>query len=190
MSLAFKLIVGLGNPGAKYEQTRHNVGFWFIDELAKRYNLRFSVDSRSQGLVARLDWEGGAVYLLKPMQYMNRSGEAVSCLSSFYKISPSEILVAHDELDFPAGLVRFKLGGGHGGHNGLRDIIARLGSGDFARIRFGVGHPGHKNEVVGYVLGRPSKHDNDLVCESLVTVVDYVPQLLAGKMDSAMNSLH
>ena len=152
MSAAFGLIVGLGNPGPKYEQTRHNAGFWFVDEVARRYRLDFAVDSRSQGLTARMDWEGEKIHLLKPMRYMNLSGGAVSAVAGFYKIQPSRILVAHDELDFEPGVVKLKVGGGHGGHNGLRDIVARLGSADFARIRLGIGHPGNRDEVVGYVL--------------------------------------
>lgn len=188
--MAFKLIVGLGNPGSKYEQTRHNAGFWLLDELARRYRLNFTTDSRSQGLVARLDWEGGTVHLLKPMQYMNLSGGAVSAVANFYKISAPQIVVAHDELDFAPGLVKLKRGGGHGGHNGLRDIIAKLGSAEFARIRLGIGHPGHKDAVVGYVLERPSQQDAKLLSEAVGRVADHVPQLLAGRLDAVMNALH
>ncbi len=190
MAVAFRLIVGLGNPTAKYELTRHNAGFWFVDEIAQRYRLSFAADSRSQGLVARLDWEGESVYLLKPMQYMNRSGGPVSALAHFYKIEPNRILVAHDELDFPPGVVRLKAGGGHGGHNGLRDIVARLGSSDFARVRLGIGHPGNREEVVNYVLDRPSRLEKDLLSESIGRTVDCLPQILAGKLDVAMNALH
>ncbi len=190
MTAAFRLLVGLGNPTSKYELTRHNAGFWFVDEIVRRYRLNFAADSRSQGLVARMDWEGESVYLLKPMQYMNRSGGPVSVMAHFYKIAPSQILVAHDELDFPPGVVRLKLGGGHGGHNGLRDIVARLGSSDFARVRLGIGHPGSREEVVNYVLDRPSRLERDLLGESIERAVDCLPQILAGKLDLVMNALH
>lgn len=190
MSLAFRLIVGLGNPTSKYEQTRHNAGFWFVDELANRYRINFAADSRSQSLVARMDWEGESVYLLKPMQYMNRSGSAVAALANFYKIEPSRILVAHDELDFAPGTVKLKVGGGHGGHNGLRDIVAKLGNNGFARVRLGIGHPGHRDEVVGYVLDRPSRQDANLLDTAITRVVDCFPQILAGKLDAVMNVLH
>jgi len=190
LSAAFGLIVGLGNPGPKYEQTRHNAGFWFVDEVARRYRLDFAVDSRSQGLTARMDWEGEKIHLLKPMRYMNLSGGAVSAVAGFYKIQPSRILVAHDELDFEPGVVKLKVGGGHGGHNGLRDIVARLGSADFARIRLGIGHPGNRDEVVGYVLDRPSRHEGGLLREAVDRAADQLPQILAGKLEAAMNVLH
>jgi len=190
LSLAFRLVVGLGNPESKYEQTRHNAGFWFVDEIARRYGLNFAADSRSQSLLARMDWEGESVYLLKPMQYMNRSGGPVSAVANFYKIEPSRILVAHDELDFAPGVAKLKVGGGHGGHNGLRDIAAKLGGGDFARIRLGIGHPGSRDAVVGYVLDRPSKHDAGLLREAVDRVADYFPQILAGKLGEVMNAVH
>jgi len=189
LALAFRLLVGLGNPTAKYEQTRHNAGFWFLDEIAHRYKLNFAMDSRSQGLVARLDWDGGSVCLLKPMQYMNRSGGSVLALANFYKIEPAQILIAHDELDFAAGLVRLKVGGGHGGHNGLRDIVSCLGSG-FSRIRIGVGHPGNRDDVVNYVLDKPSKRDAGLIREGICQAADFLPQILGGKLDAVMNALH
>ncbi|CAG1023223.1 Peptidyl-tRNA hydrolase [Methylococcales bacterium] len=190
MPLAFRLIVGLGNPTPKYEHTRHNAGFWFVDEIARRYKLNFASDSRSQGMLARLDWEGESVYLLKPMQYMNRSGGSVLALANSYKIDPARILVAHDELGFPPGVVRLKVGGGHGGHNGLRDIVARLGNSAFARIRFGVGHPGNRDQVVSYVLDSPSKHDAGLIGDAVVRAAECLPEILNGKLDSTMNSLH
>ncbi len=182
--------MGLGNPTSRYEQTRHNAGFWLVDEIARRYRLNFGADSRSQGLLARLDWEGESVYLLKPMQYMNRSGGSVLALANFYKIEPSRILVAHDELDFAPGVVKLKVGGGHGGHNGLRDIAAKLGSGDFTRIRLGIGHPGNRDAVVDYVMDRPSRHDAGLLGEAIGRVADYFPQILAGKLDVVMNAVH
>lgn len=190
MALAFRLIVGLGNPTAKYEQTRHNAGFWFVDEIARREGAKFSADARSQGMVAWFEQEGEKVWLLKPMQYMNRSGGPVSALANFHKIAPKQILVAHDELDFEPGVARLKLGGGHGGHNGLRDIVAHLGCADFARIRLGIGHPGNRDEVVNYVLDRPSRHDSGLLHRAINQAADCLPQIVAGKLDAAMNALH
>jgi PTH1 family peptidyl-tRNA hydrolase len=190
LASAFGLIVGLGNPTPKYGLTRHNAGFWLVDEIARRYRLSFSLDSRSQGLLAQMEWEGERVYVLKPMQYMNRSGGAVSILANFYKIASSRILVAHDELDFPPGVVKLKIGGGHGGHNGLRDILMKTSSGDFTRIRLGIGHPGNREDVVNYVLDRPSLSDRELLRVAVEKVVDFLPQILGGKLDVAMNALH
>lgn len=190
MPLAFRLIVGLGNPTSKYEQTRHNAGFWFVDEIARHYKLNFSSDARSQGMLARLDWGGENVYLLKPMQYMNRSGGSVLALANFYKIEPARILVAHDELDFGPGAVKLKVGGGHGGHNGLRDIVARLGDSGFTRIRLGVGHPGNRDDVVNYVLDKPSRNDSGLIQDAIVRAVGCLPQIMDGKLAAVTNTLH
>jgi PTH1 family peptidyl-tRNA hydrolase len=190
LSLAYRLVVGLGNPGSQYEQTRHNAGFWFVDEIARRHRLSFGSDSRSQGLIARLDWEGEAIYLLKPMRFMNLSGGAVAATANFYKIPPAQILVAHDELDFAPGVAKLKVGGGHGGHNGLRDIAAKLGGADFTRIRLGIGHPGSREAVVGYVLDRPSRNEAGLVCEAVGRVADLYPQIMSGKLEAVMNLLH
>lgn len=190
MSPRFRLIVGLGNPTSRYEQTRHNAGFWFLDEVAARQGVRFNSDSRTQGMLARLDCGHESVFLLKPMQYMNRSGGAVSLLANFYKISPSQILVAHDELDFAPGTVKLKVGGGHGGHNGLRDIVAKLAAPDFVRIRIGIGHPGDRNEVVNYVLDRPARHDAGLIHSAIDRAASCFSDLLAGKLDAVMNVLH
>lgn len=186
----FKLVVGLGNPTTKYEQTRHNAGFWFLDEIAARQRASFSSDARTQGLLAKVDDGGDAIYLLKPLQYMNRSGGAVSALAHFFKIAPQQILVAHDELDFAPGMVKLKSGGGHGGHNGLRDIVARLGSPDFVRLRIGIGHPGDRNQVVNYVLDRPSRHEADLIHAAVARAADCYLDLLDGKLDAVMNRLH
>jgi peptidyl-tRNA hydrolase, PTH1 family len=186
----FKLVVGLGNPTTQYEQTRHNAGFWFLDEVASRCGGRFSADSRSQGMLAKLDLAGESLLLLKPMQYMNRSGGSVSAMAHFFKIDPEQILVAHDELDFAPGTVRLKLGGGHGGHNGLRDIVAKLGSPAFARIRIGIGHPGHRDDVVNYVLDRPSRHDGDLIRSAIERAAAYLPDMVDGRLDAVMNGLH
>jgi PTH1 family peptidyl-tRNA hydrolase len=190
LALAFRLIVGLGNPTPQYELTRHNAGFWLVDEIARRYRLSFSADSRSQGLLAEMNWGGERVYVLKPMQYMNRSGGAVAALANFYKITSSGILIAHDELDFPPGAVKLKIGGGHGGHNGLRDILLKTGSGDFTRIRLGIGHPGNREDVVNYVLARPALSERQSLRVAVEKAVDYLPQILDGKLDVAMNALH
>ena len=190
MPLAYNLIVGLGNPSSEYELTRHNAGFWFVDGIARRYGLSFRSDARSQSLSATMDINGERVYLLKPMKYMNRSGDSVAALASYYKISTSKILIAHDELDLPPGVVRLKVGGGHGGHNGLRDIIAKLGSADFTRIRFGIGHPGNRNDVVDYVLHRPSIGDRELLLGAVERSIEFIPQILNGGLDKAMNALH
>jgi PTH1 family peptidyl-tRNA hydrolase len=179
----------LGNPTARYEPTRHNAGFWFVDEIAQRQRLRFSLDPRSQGMLAVWEYEGEKLLLLKPQQYMNRSGGGVAALAHFYKIEPSKILVAHDELDFPPGIARLKAGGGHGGHNGLRDIIARIG-GDFTRLRLGIGHPGTREQVADYVLDRPSRADADKILDSIARAADLLPTLLDGKLEQAMNLLH
>lgn len=190
VSARFRLIVGLGNPGSRYEPTRHNAGFWFLDEIAERNRLRFSSDQRAQGLVATLEWEGEKVFLLKPMQFMNRSGGPVAAVARFYKIDPKSVLVAHDELDFGAGIAKLKIGGGHGGHNGLRDILSSLGGGDFARLRLGIGHPGVRDEVVNYVLDRPSRADAELIGQAIGRAADLLPLLLEGKWEQAMNQLH
>lgn len=184
------MIVGLGNPTSKYEQTRHNAGFWFLDEIADRNHLRFSSDSRTQSLLATMEWEGERIFLLKPMQFMNRSGVATAQLANFYKIEAAKILVAHDELDFAPGVVKLKVGGGHGGHNGLRDIVARIGTADFARLRIGIGRPQDRDEVVNYVLDRPSRHEAEVLRAGLGRAADLFPQILSGKLDAVMNALH
>jgi len=190
MPLAYNLIVGLGNPTSEYESTRHNAGFWFVDGVANRYGLSFHADVRSQSQLATMDLNGERVYLLKPMKYMNRSGDSVAALANYYKISPARILVAHDELDLLPGVVRLKRGGGHGGHNGLRDIISKLGSADFTRVRLGIGHPGNRNDVVDYVLGRPPKIDRELLLGAVERSVEFIPQVLNGGLDKVMNALH
>jgi len=191
---SLKLIVGLGNPGEKYARTRHNAGFWFADELARRYGGVFRAESRHQGDMARVrvSLEGGTevdVLLLKPTTYMNKSGGSISSLANFYKVSPDEVLVAHDELDLPVGVARLKLGGGHGGHNGLRDTITTIGA-DFWRMRLGIGHPGHKDLVYDYVLQR-APFDQERAIEIAVNnAADVLPVLLAQGAEKAMNRLH
>lgn len=159
-----KLIVGLGNPGAKYEGTRHNAGEWLINELARMYNVTLKDDAKYFGKTAKISTAGGEVWLLVPTTFMNLSGKSVGALANFFRIKPEQIVVAHDELDLPCGVAKIKQGGGHGGHNGLKDIIAALGnSNNFYRVRIGIGHPGHKDLVASYVLGKPSPTDQPLI---------------------------
>lgn len=159
-----KLIVGLANPGAKYEETRHNAGEWLINELARMYNVSLKEEAKYFGKVAKINTPQGEIRLLVPTTFMNLSGKAVGALANFYRIKPEEILVAHDELDLPPGSVKLKKGGGHGGHNGLKDIIAALGNNkEFYRVRIGIGHPGHKDMVAAYVLGKPAPAEKDLI---------------------------
>lgn len=186
-----RLIVGLGNPGPQYEQTRHNVGFWLIDALARRYNLTLKADKKFFGTTAKLCLPTGDIHLLMPGTYMNRSGQAVQAMANYYKIEPEEILVVHDELDFDAGTVRLKESGGHGGHNGLRDIISKLGGRkDFYRLRIGIGHPGDKKLVHDYVLGRPSVADRQSIERSIDDIEYVIETIISGDMLTAMNRLH
>lgn len=185
------LIVGLGNPGADYEATRHNAGFWFVDELARAAGESFRNDSKFHGEVAKVNINGEPIWLLKPMNYMNRSGQSVAALARFYKLEPAQILVAHDELDFAAGQVKLKRDGGHGGHNGLRDIISALGNvNSFWRLRIGIGHPGNARDVSDYVLGRPSKADRELIERAIDDAARIVPTMVAGDTEKAMRELH
>lgn len=159
-----KLIVGLANPGAKYEGTRHNAGEWFVNELTRMYNTSLKEEAKYFGKVAKINTAQGEVRLLVPTTFMNLSGKAVGALANFYRIKPEEILVAHDELDLPPGVAKIKQGGGHGGHNGLKDIIASLGNNNnFYRVRIGIGHPGHRDLVAGYVLGKPAPQDQEKI---------------------------
>lgn len=186
----FKLLVGLGNPTAQYEKTRHNAGFWFLDEIADRQRLVFHQDQRFHGQFAKLEWQGATVFLLKPTTYMNRSGQAVGALAKYFKIEPSEILVAHDELDLMPGVVRLKRGGGHGGHNGLRDMVAHLGSADFYRLRLGIGHPGDKSAVVSYVLDAPGRAERELIDTTITQAIGLLSDILDGRLEAVMNRLH
>lgn len=187
---SFTLLVGLGNPGARYAQTRHNAGFWFLDAAAHGLNLDFRFEKRFHGQVAEGEWNGGKLRLLAPGTYMNRSGQAVAALAGFFKIPVERILVAHDEIDLPPGSVRLKTGGGHGGHNGLRDIVARTGSPDFARLRIGVGHPGLSDDVVGYVLERPGKAEQADIEAAIASACEALPMILDGDLGRAMQALH
>jgi PTH1 family peptidyl-tRNA hydrolase len=189
-----RLLVGLGNPGPEYEGTRHNAGFWFVDEVARQLKATLQVERSYFGLVARvnrpLPGVEGPVWLLEPMTYMNLSGKAVAALARFFKIEPGEILVAHDELDLMPGHVKMKLGGSHAGHNGLKDIHAQLGSADYWRLRLGIGHPGVKAEVVDHVLRKPPKEEREAIDKSIEQSLTALPLLLAGDMERAMMKIH
>jgi len=187
--LPLRIIVGLGNPGPEHQVTRHNVGFWFVDLLARRHGGEFRDYRKYSGETARVTIEGQEVILLKPTTYMNRSGLSIRQISDFYKIVPDDILVAHDELDLPVGSVRLKNGGGHGGHNGLRDTIAHIGE-NFWRLRLGIGHPGIKAEVIDYVLTRAPRAEEDLILEAVNTAADSVPLILEQGAERAMTKLH
>ncbi|MFI4886668.1 MAG: aminoacyl-tRNA hydrolase [Steroidobacterales bacterium] len=187
--LPLTLIVGLGNPGPTYARTRHNAGFELVDELARRTGASLRHEGRHQGELARASIAGTEVWLLKPMTYMNLSGQSVRSVAGFYRIAPQSILVAHDELDFPPGVVRLKEGGGAGGHNGLRDIMAQLGDA-FWRLRIGIGHPGDRDAVLDYVLGRPLAADAGLIREAVVAAADAVAVMLTEGGPKAMNRLH
>ncbi len=185
-----KLIVGLGNPGPEYEATRHNAGFWFVDEVARSLKVSLQPERGYFGNAARASTPHGPVWLLEPMTYMNLSGKAVAALARFFKIAPGEILVAHDELDLPPGQVKLKLGGSHAGHNGLRDIHAQLGSAGYWRLRLGIGHPGVKAEVVHYVLRKPSPEHRAAIENGITQSLSALDWMLAGEMERAMMKLH
>jgi peptidyl-tRNA hydrolase, PTH1 family len=185
-----KLIVGLGNPGPKYSDTRHNAGFWFVDKLIAIQHSSFSVDKKFLGECARLLLEGVDVRILKPDTFMNNSGRAVKVITDYYGVDPTEVLVAHDEIDLDVGIVRIKKGGGHGGHNGLRDIIEQIGSKEFLRLRIGVGHPGHKDDVINYVLERPGKDDEKEIKESIGRAIEIMSLLFKGELNKAMTLLN
>ena len=185
------LVVGLGNPGPDYEHTRHNIGFWFVDALARTLGVTFKLVSRFHGHVADTSFATHQGRLFKPATYMNRSGQAVAAISKYYKIAPRNILIVHDDIDLPPGTIRLKQGGGDGGHNGLRDIISALqGDRDFPRLRIGVGHPGHGDEVVDYVLQKPSRHDKELISAVIDEAIALIPQIVEGEIEKAMNQLH
>ncbi|MDO9320434.1 MAG: aminoacyl-tRNA hydrolase [Pseudomonas sp.] len=184
-------IVGLGNPGAEYEQTRHNAGALFVERLASQQGVSLSSDRKYYGLVGKFSHQGRDVRLLIPTTFMNRSGQAVAALANFFRITPDAILVAHDELDMLPGVAKLKLGGGHGGHNGLRDIIAQLGNqNNFYRLRLGIGHPGHSSMVSNFVLGRAPRSEQDLLDASIDNALGVLPEILAGDWSKAMHKLH
>lgn len=188
---AVQLIVGLGNPGPEYDQTRHNAGALFVERLADREKVSLSLDKKYFGLVGKFSHQGRDVRLLIPTTYMNRSGQAVAALARFFRIEPEAILVAHDELDLPPGTARLKKGGGHGGHNGLRDIIAQLGNrNDFHRLRLGIGHPGHASLVSNFVLSRAPRSEQELLDASIDRAFEVLPEILSGDWTKAMQRLH
>ncbi len=182
--------MGLGNPGSQHHFDRHNAGFWFLDLLAEQHQLSFRQESRFKGEVARLQLNGNDCWLLKPATFMNRSGEAVQALASFYRIPLENILVVHDELDIEAGDIRLKRGGGHGGHNGLRDIIQKCGGNAFTRLRVGIGHPGSAAQVTGYVLGRPTAEEEHQIVNACNRAMDTLTLLFQGQTELAINQLH
>ena len=184
-----KLIVGLGNPGAEYARTRHNAGFWLVDELARRHGGTFRHEGKHQAELARVRIGGEDIWLAKPMTFMNRSGGPVSSVLGFYKIAPAEMLVAHDEIDLPSGTIRLKQAGGHGGHNGLRDLISAQGD-EFWRLRIGVGHPGTKNDVVDFVLTHAGKDEQRAIDETITAGADAIEEMLRAGAQIAMNKLH
>jgi PTH1 family peptidyl-tRNA hydrolase len=185
-----RLLVGLGNPGPEYEDTRHNAGFWFVDAVARELKTSLAPERNYFGLVARVNLRQGPVWLLEPMTFMNLSGKSVGALARFFKIAPGEILVAHDELDLLPGQVKMKLGGSHAGHNGLKDIQAALGSADFWRLRLGIGHPGVKAEVVNYVLRKPTPQQRDAIDKSIAQGLSALDLLIEGDMERALMKVH
>lgn len=185
-----RLLVGLGNPGAEHLRTRHNAGFWFIDALAQAHGARFGMESKLHGETAKITIDGQPLWLLKPTTYMNKSGIAVQSALRYWKIEPEDMLVAHDDLDLPAGTARLKFDGGHGGQNGLRDVLAHLGHGKFHRLRIGIGHPGDKSRVLSWVLGRPGVDDEKAIIEAVGRSLDVLPLAVRGDFNEAMKRLH
>ena len=185
-----RLIVGLGNPGREHERDRHNAGFRFVNTLAEKAGARFAVDAKLLGEVAKVDVAGRALWLLKPATYMNLSGKSVAAALRFWKIEPEQALLAHDELDLPPGVARLKFDGGHGGQNGLRDTMKLLGHGRFHRLRIGIGHPGHKDRVTGWVLGKPGNDDEIMIGRAIDDAIDVLPLAVQGDFNEAMKRLH
>ena len=184
------MVVGLGNPGSDYENTRHNAGALFVEALARHAGQTLRPEKKYHGLYARIQWQGLDLHLLNPSTFMNRSGLSIKALADFFKIAPEQILVAHDELDLPPGTAKLKKGGGHGGHNGLRDTTAHLGSKEFQRLRLGIGHPGDSRKVTGFVLGRLGKKETEELTAVFDEVMRVLPEAASGKLAAAMNRLH
>lgn len=185
-----RMIVGLGNPGRQYQKTRHNAGFWFLDELVGVAGIEWRQESQFASEFASTKIQGESVFFVKPQNFMNRSGQSVGAVARYFKIAAEEILVVHDELDFEEGVVRLKCGGGHGGHNGLRDIVAGIGSKDFVRLRVGIGHPGESNKVADYVLSDPSKPGREKVQDAIARAIAEVDLLYQGDFEQFMTRLH
>lgn len=190
MASAIKLLVGLGNPGKQYQQTRHNAGFDFLDAVLPDLGATLKSDLKSTSLLAKGSSSGQSFWLMAPQAYMNESGRSIAQIARFYKIEPQQILVAHDELDLAPGSVRLKQGGGHGGHNGLRDIIEKLGSRDFVRLRIGIGHPGDASQVTNYVLKNAPAEERSKTDDAIARACYQLPTILAGEFELAMNHLH
>lgn len=191
MSNNIRLLVGLANPGAEYAKTRHNAGAWVVEELARAHNISLREESKYFGQTGRIQANGHDLRLLIPSTFMNLSGKSVAALANFYQIKPEEILVAHDELDLPPGVAKFKKGGGHGGHNGLRDIISKMGNNkDFYRLRVGIGHPGDKNKVSGFVLGKAPAKEQECIDAAVDEAVRCMDILLKDGLNKAQNRLH
>lgn len=184
-----KLIVGLGNPGQQYAQTRHNAGFWFVERISETFNITMTLDKKFHGLVGRGLVYGMDIRLLLPHTFMNKSGEAVVPMVNFYGIHNDELLIVHDELDLDVGRMRLKTGGGHGGHNGLRDIVPHIGA-DFHRLRLGIGHPGHKSKVSGYVLGKPTADEQIAFDSMLDAAMRTLPDLVTGDLAKAQQAIN
>lgn len=187
---ALRLIVGLGNPGSEYARTRHNIGFWFLDALANRLGARLGHDAKLHGETAKGELDGHSLWLLKPTTFMNASGRSVAAALRYFKIEPAECLVVHDDLDLPPGSARLKFDGGHGGQNGLRDLFQQLGHGAFHRLRLGIGHPGHKDKVTPWVLGRPGKEDEAAMLRAIDESMAVLPLVVKGDAEAAMRELH
>lgn len=187
---SLRLIVGLGNPGADYARTRHNAGFWFIDALAEHAGARFGLESKLFGETAKIELSGQTIYLLKPATFMNASGKSVVAAQRYFKIEPEHSLLAHDELDLAPGTARLKFDGGHCGQNGLRDTVQHLGHGKFHRLRIGIGHPGHKDRVTPWVLGRPGRDDEAAIRQSIDDALAVLPLVVTGELNEAMKRLH
>jgi PTH1 family peptidyl-tRNA hydrolase len=184
------VIAGLGNPGPKYSETRHNAGFWFLEELALRNNIKLREQARFKSDTARLELVGQDCLLVKPKTFMNHSGQAIQAVMDYFEVQSSQLLVVYDELDLPVGTARLKYGGGHGGHNGLRDIFQHWADQNFLRARVGIGHPGVKTEVTDYVLGRPTPGEEALIRLAISAVIAVLPDILTGQLPRAMKTLH
>ncbi len=188
--MAIRLIAGLGNPGREHERDRHNVGFWLVDRFAASEGTSLRKEAKYHALVARVPGPAGDLFLVEPQTYMNLSGKAVGAVARFFKIAPEEVLAVHDELDFPPGTVKLKQGGGAGGHNGLKDLIAQLGGQSFWRLRIGIGHPGDRDLVADYVLSSPSPADRELIDGAIERALAIIPDVIDGRMEAAMQALH
>ncbi len=185
-----KLLVGLGNPGQEYEATRHNAGFWWLQDVARELKVNLAAERAYHGRVGRTQVQGSNLWLLEPQTFMNLSGKSVAALARFFKIAPEEILVAHDELDLPPGQAKLKFGGGHAGQNGLRDIHAQLGTGNYWRLRIGIGHPGDKSEVSNWVLGKPMAEQRTAMQAAIARSVKAIDSIVRGEMEKAMQQIH